>query len=196
MTTKVTGSVLSNTGVTAGIYGGLQIPFFNVDAQGRITSSGNTSVTTALGFTPYNSTNPSGFITGINGTMVTNALGYTPVQQGGGTGQNTNKVYIGWNGSQLAIQVDATNFGANWPINFVPEANGIGSYRYQIGSSTVLSSQPITSPFTVNTNYTASSIGASAGTWKCMSSLFTGSVTQQYTSNRTDSFSFLFMRVA
>jgi len=35
-------------------------------------------VTTALGFTPYNSTNPSGYITGITSGMVTTALGFTP----------------------------------------------------------------------------------------------------------------------
>jgi microcystin-dependent protein len=46
-----------------------------------------------------------------------NNLGFTPVQQGGGVGQAGNKIYIGWSGSQLQLQVDNTNFGANWPIN-------------------------------------------------------------------------------
>ena len=39
---------------------------------------GSSDVTSALGYTPYNSTNPNGYITGITSTMVTNALGYTP----------------------------------------------------------------------------------------------------------------------
>ena len=39
-------------------------------------------------------------------------LGFTPVQQGGGTNQLTNKVYIGWTGSQLTAQVDTTSMGA------------------------------------------------------------------------------------
>ena len=39
-------------------------------------------------------------------------LGFTPVQQGGGSGQLTNKVYIGWTGSQLKGQVDAVDQGA------------------------------------------------------------------------------------
>jgi hypothetical protein len=52
-----------------------------------------------------------------SGAAVSN-LGFTPVQQGGGTGQSTNKLYVGWSGSsQLLLQVDASNFGANWPIN-------------------------------------------------------------------------------
>ena len=38
---------------------------------------------------------------------------FTPVQQGGGTGQGTNKIYIGWDGTQGAIraEVDATDIG-------------------------------------------------------------------------------------
>ena len=35
-------------------------------------------VTTALGYTPYNSTNPAGYITGISSSDVTTVLGYTP----------------------------------------------------------------------------------------------------------------------
>ena len=38
-------------------------------------------------------------------------LGYTPVQQGGGAGQGTNKVYMGWGGSRLKVQVDSTDQG-------------------------------------------------------------------------------------
>lgn len=40
-------------------------------------------------------------------------LGFTPVQQGGGTGQGTNKVYIGWatDASGLKAQAGSTNLG-------------------------------------------------------------------------------------
>lgn len=49
------------------------------------------------------------------------ALGFTPVQQGGGTEQGINKVYIGWatDGSGLKAQVDNTNIG-----NIVTTAGG------------------------------------------------------------------------
>lgn len=36
---------------------------------------------------------------------------FTPVQQGGGAGQGSNKIYLGWTGSSLAAQVDSTNMG-------------------------------------------------------------------------------------
>lgn len=54
-----------------------------LDAQFKTSLLNNdagfiTNVITALGYTPYNSTNPNGYISGITSTQVTNALGYTP----------------------------------------------------------------------------------------------------------------------
>lgn len=40
------------------------------------------------------------------------SLGFTPVQQGGGSGQSSNKIYLGWTGTQLKIQVDNVDMGA------------------------------------------------------------------------------------
>jgi len=46
------------------------------------------------------------------------------VRQGGGVGQTTNLVYIGWSAaSQLCVQVDSTDFGSNWPINVAGNSN-------------------------------------------------------------------------
>lgn len=50
------------------------------------------------------------------GVAVSN-LGFIPVQQGTGTGQLSNTVKIGWDGSSLRLEVDGTNFGSTWPIN-------------------------------------------------------------------------------
>jgi hypothetical protein len=45
------------------------------------------------------------------------------VQQGGGTGQGSNKIYIGWLGSLLGLQIDSTNFGSTWPISVTGNAD-------------------------------------------------------------------------
>ncbi len=53
------------------------------------------------------------------------ALGFTPVQQGGGAGQDPNKIYIGYENAsgEIKIQVDAQDFGRLWTeSNFDPAA--------------------------------------------------------------------------
>jgi hypothetical protein len=50
----------------------------------------NKSVVSALGFTPYNSTNPSGYISGITSGMVTTALGFTPYDSANPSGYITS----------------------------------------------------------------------------------------------------------
>ena len=50
------------------------------------------------------------------------SLGFTPVQQGGGTGQGTNKVYVGWLGSTLGLQIDSNNYSNVWPISISENA--------------------------------------------------------------------------
>lgn len=61
----------------------------------------------------------------LSANNVINALGYTPIQQGGGTDQKTNKIYIGWTGSKLNAQVDASNMGAIALESWVNELLGI-----------------------------------------------------------------------
>jgi len=58
--------------------------------------------------------------TTLAGYGITDAasISYTSVQQGGGTNQLTNKIYIGWGSANaLRLQVDTTDYGSNWPIN-------------------------------------------------------------------------------
>lgn len=57
-------------------------------------------------------------------------LTFTPVQQGGGAGQGTNKIYLGWSNEGLRLQVDNTDVGLFWtsqnfnPANYLPVSGG------------------------------------------------------------------------
>ena len=44
------------------------------------------------------------------------------VRQGGGAGQLTNMVYVGWAGSTLNLQVDEVNFANVWPMSVTGSA--------------------------------------------------------------------------
>lgn len=54
---------------------------------------------------------------------------FTPVQQGGGTAQLTDKVYLGWDGGGLRAQVNSTDLGKVW-TNFSAAA-ALGASGYQ-----------------------------------------------------------------
>lgn len=69
------------------------------------------------------------------GTLAIARLPFMPVQQGGGTGQLNNKVYIGYsNGGLLNLQVDSTNFAANWPISVTGNSD-TSTYATSAGSA-------------------------------------------------------------
>jgi hypothetical protein len=62
---------------------------------------------------------------GFTAGAVVAGLGYTPVQQGTGTSQTADVVKIGWDSisaNKFRIQVNATDFGTNWPINVTGNA--------------------------------------------------------------------------
>ena len=75
------------------------------DTNGKVAVSAVTS--TELG---YLDGVTSAIQTQLNGKQAN--LGFTPIQQGGGTNQLSNKIRIGWNGTQLLAQVDNTSLGA------------------------------------------------------------------------------------
>jgi hypothetical protein len=59
-----------------------------------------------------NTTDPDGG-SPLNWTKFTSGPSFTPVQQGGGTGQGTNKIYLGWDSGAAAmrVQVDSSDIG-------------------------------------------------------------------------------------
>ncbi|WP_333947597.1 tail fiber domain-containing protein [Candidatus Liberibacter brunswickensis] len=56
------------------------------------------------------------------GKIIETLLPFLPVQQGGGEGQLNNKIYLGWNGMQLMLQVDLTSMGEVWTSKLAPIA--------------------------------------------------------------------------
>lgn len=67
---------------------------------------------------------------------------FSPVQQGGGTGQETNKIYIGWSGSSLKAQVDNVDLGTV-QTEYANKMLGVGQ-----------SWQNLTTSRSLNTTYT------------------------------------------
>lgn len=64
----------------------------------------------------------AGLLEGQAASFYTNIparLGFTPVQQGGGTGQNTNKVFIGDSATGLRATVVSTDYGKIWTDSIV-----------------------------------------------------------------------------
>jgi hypothetical protein len=98
----------AGSGLDAGLFAG-QLPSYYTDIVGR------------LGYTPWWSGNDgagSGLDAGLLAgqlpsyyTDIAARLGFTPVQQGGGGGQGTNKIFIGWGSGGLRLQVDGSDLG-------------------------------------------------------------------------------------
>lgn len=71
-------------------------------------ANGGTGASSLNGLLKGNGTNP---VSQANANDVTTALGFTPTRQGG-----ANNVTFTWDGSKLNLQVDASNFQGNWPL--------------------------------------------------------------------------------
>ena len=94
MTTKVSASVLSNTAVTPGTYGGgTQIPVIQVDQQGRLVSAGNTSIGT-LNQNTTGSSNSAAYLTTSNFSI----------------SQVGSKLYFFYGGTAIASMDSSGNF--------------------------------------------------------------------------------------
>jgi len=118
----LTGTLTTNVNV---IFPQIGRTFF---VKNDTTGSFTVTLKTSAAGTPTTATVAQGgssFVV-LDGTNVYSAgIGFTPVQQGGGTGQGTNKLYVGWNSanSALYLQIDSTTFGGIWPIGISGGAN-------------------------------------------------------------------------
>ncbi|MEY2687703.1 MAG: host specificity protein, partial [Pseudomonadota bacterium] len=90
-----------------------------------VVSTGTAPLSVAS--TTVNTNFNADLLDGQHASAFQSALGFTPVRQGGGAGQGPNTVFIGWLGGALGLQVDATNYGATWPINVGGTAGGLSA---------------------------------------------------------------------
>lgn len=121
-TTVNTFTANSSTNTTANI----TVPTDTLDltnGAGYITGITSSDITTALGYTPYNSTNPNGYISGITSTDVTNALGFTPYDASNPNGYTSN---IGTVTSVNNIAPVSGNVTINIPTDTADLTNGAG----------------------------------------------------------------------
>jgi hypothetical protein len=61
---------------------------------------------------------------------------FTPVQQGGGANQGTNKIYLGWDGSRLRLQVDSSDLGGM--VTYNEMATNVNNLQNQINARVVI----------------------------------------------------------
>ena len=92
----------------------------NHASGGYLTGITSSQVTTALGYTPYNSTNPSGYITGITSSNVTTALGYTPYNS-----TNPNGYITGITSGNVTTALGFTPYNATNPNGYITSSGSI-----------------------------------------------------------------------
>jgi hypothetical protein len=139
------GIVNTDISASAGI---IDTKLATISTAGKVSNSATTA-------TNANSTNAIVLRDGSGnfsaGTITANLTGTSSgnVRQGGGSGQGSNIVYIGWLGSQLGLQIDVTNFGSTWPIGVTGNASTVTTNANltgdvtSVGNATSISSDVI-----------------------------------------------------
>ena len=132
------GTLASGYQTTAGLAGNVAtLTSNNSNYLGGTAAAGYQTTAGLAGNVATLTSNNASYLSGQLGSYYQPALGFTPVQQGGGTGQGANKLYMGWDGaSSLLLQVDVTNFSNIWPINIAGNANN-STYLGGLSLSTI-----------------------------------------------------------
>lgn len=99
----------------------------NHASGGYLTGITSSQVTTALGYTPYNSTNPSGYITGITSSNVTTALGYTPYNS-----TNPSGYITGITSGNVTTALGFTPYNATNPNGYITSSGNISGYAMSL----------------------------------------------------------------
>lgn len=146
MTTRVSASVLANTAVTIGTYGGSsQQAVFTVDKQGRITSAAN--ATPSIANTQITGLITSGQIASVANTQITGKIGTSQLATSG-----VSAGTYGGTGNAASIIVDT--YGR------VTSAANVAMSGGFVASGTMMEySQNVTSNYTITANKNALSAG-------------------------------------
>lgn len=153
-----------------------------IGTNNRIVSTGTTDIEIDLAPTGNGASNYAGGIssitvdaygrvTGVTTVNYQPQIGFTPVQQGGGAGQANNKVYIGWGGVQLLLQIDGTNYAATWPINITGRSGTANSALFANRATLAT-----TSNTAVTADTATSAINLSGGTVIATTGTFSGAL--------------------
>jgi len=138
-------------------------PYNSTNPSAYISGITSGMVTTALGFTPYNSTNPSGYITGITSGDVTTALGFTPYNATNPDGYITSSAltsYVPYTGATANVDL-GTRTLTTPTINGVSGLLRFGSTdRVSVGNYATPSAQRI---FTIGQDTAFISMGSLVG---------------------------------
>lgn len=130
--------------------------------SGFITGITANNVTTALGYTPYNSSNPSGYITGITANNVTTALGYTPYNSTNPNGYTSNTGTVtsvqvqagtGLTSSQSSAQTTTLNTTIGIDSSYKLPTTAEFSAKEDVPTEVSESSASVTLNIVANTNY-------------------------------------------
>ena len=172
------------------------------DGSGNFTAGTITATTFAGSGASLTALNAS---TLSSGTVAEARLPFQPVQQGGGAGQGTSKVYIGWNGSNLALQVDTTSFGATWPIaingnaNTATTASNVAAQAYgAVGTYTLaknVQASAVPAGGTIAGSNLRQAAGSTSNIWAASSTSYAGTWRNMGSNNNTNEYS-LYTRIA
>jgi len=150
---------------------------WSLDTSTYITGISSSDVTTALGYTPYNSTNPSGYITGITSGMVTTALGYTPYNS-----TNPSGYITGISSSDVTTALGYTPYNSTNPNGYITSS---GSISGNAATATTATTATTANGLATGNSYQVASLGvgtAASGTTGEIRA--TNNITAYYSSDR------------
>jgi hypothetical protein len=176
MTTRVTSSVLANTSVTAGNYGGLtQIPSFTVDNQGRLAFAANNAVSSiSIAASQITSTTGSGNAVLSNSPTLTGSPLAPTATLGTSNTQIATTAFVGAATTALGLGTMSTQ-NANAVAITGGSISGLGSAIPAAAGGTGLTA-PGASGNILTSNGT---------TWASTAPAYTGARGQVFTSNGT-----------